>query len=80
MSDYTVGDVVLTLYGVGVIVQKQTPEDWNVVRLWRMPMQSVGSTSLAYLRPEAVSDPLSLSTVYTLFLWLARSHCFTPYL
>jgi hypothetical protein len=50
---YEPGDVVLTAYGVGVIVGVK--ERLNSVRLWRIPGKSVGSAALAFLRTDAVS-------------------------
>lgn len=66
MASWLPGDVVLTSFGVGVIVScptKSSVEETDVetfhsnyhVRMWRVPGKSIGSTSTAYLQPDAVS-------------------------
>jgi hypothetical protein len=51
-DEYKAGDVVETVYGVGVIVQARS-SDW-VVRLWRQPTKSIASSALAYLQETSV--------------------------
>ena len=54
--EYAPGDVVETSYGVGVVTNCPT-EERNIFRilLWRIPGKSIGSSSIAYLQPNAVS-------------------------
>jgi hypothetical protein len=54
MPSFQAGDVVLTAYGVGVIVSGKE-NDFYRVRLWRIPGRSMGSSALALLQPSAVS-------------------------
>jgi len=49
-NDFSPGDVVETTYGVGVIVAR--PNLFFRVLLWRTPGRSIGSSSIASLRPE----------------------------
>ena len=52
-NTYAPGDVVETAYGVGVIA---TIDDlFYRVMLWRLPGKSIGSSSVASVRPDAVS-------------------------
>jgi hypothetical protein len=52
---FQAGDVVLTTYGVGVIVGGKR-NDFYPVRLWRIPGRSMGSSALAHLQSSAVSS------------------------
>jgi len=66
-SSYRPGDVVLTAYGVGVIVsahnggggsgssEENDGAGFFGVRLWRRPGESISSASLAHLRSSTVS-------------------------
>jgi hypothetical protein len=64
---YVPGDVVRTLYGVGVLIgclptNESTKESVLFqVRLWRIPGKSIGSTSLAFLRPDAILGTLPVA-------------------
>lgn len=55
------GNIVLTLYGVAVIISNQvyTYGDQTIlsykVRLWRQPGKSIASSSVAYLQHDCVS-------------------------
>jgi hypothetical protein len=51
--DFRAGDVVLTQYGVGVIVSLPSPECFSV-RLWRHAGKSLASCALATLQLSAV--------------------------
>ena len=60
-QEYAPGDVVETTFGAGVVTQcpvvasdEKAPCNFYRVMLWRMPGQSVGSSSVAYLQPSAV--------------------------
>ena len=46
------GDVVLTNYGVGVVVEER--DEFVSVRLWRIPGRSVGSSAKATLQKSTV--------------------------
>lgn len=63
-TTYKPGDVILTLYGVGVIVAvSNTANDNNyyTVRLWRIPGKSISSCAIAYLIPSCVShSPINI--------------------
>lgn len=67
MVPYVPGDVVRTLYGVGVITscpraQESTDESqFFQVRLWRLPGKSIGSSSLATLRPDVILGTLPVA-------------------
>lgn len=61
---FQAGDVVLTAYGVGVIVYG-VENDFYRVRLWRIPGKSMGSSALALLQPSAVSHSASLLQLST---------------
>jgi hypothetical protein len=67
MVPYVPGDVVRTLYGVGVIAscpraQESTDESqFFQVRLWRLPGKSIGSSSLATLRPDVILGTLPVA-------------------
>lgn len=64
------GDVVLTLYGVGVIISSHQVHSYDdegnttkpvstlayKVRLWRQPGKSIASSSIAYLQHNCVSS------------------------
>jgi hypothetical protein len=54
---FQAGDVVLTAYGVGVIVSGKE-NDFYRVRLWRIPGKSMAFTALALLQPSAVSHSM----------------------
>lgn len=56
--DFSVGQIVQTYYGVGVVVQLENNEFYKV-RLWRIPGKSLASGALAVLRPSAVSKDQS---------------------
>lgn len=61
MESWSPGDIVLTSYGVGVVVGCPENEVKHFdVRLWRNPGKSVGSTATAYLQPSAVSETVVL--------------------
>lgn len=54
---FTTGDVVETADGVGVVVEDRRPEeDLCVVRLNRVPGQSIASASVASLTAKQVRD------------------------
>jgi hypothetical protein len=57
LPSFQAGDVVLTAYGVGVIVggKGSKENDFYPVRLWRIPGRSMGSSAMAHLQPSAVS-------------------------
>jgi hypothetical protein len=59
---FQAGDVVLTTYGVGVIVGGKE-NDFYSVRLWRIPGRSIGSSALAHLQPSAVSRVILFTAV-----------------
>jgi hypothetical protein len=59
-GSYTAGDVVLTTYGVGVIVQKRTDGSF-AIRLWRIPGKSVGSAAQAFLQPTTIHRRLPVA-------------------
>jgi len=53
------GDIVLTTYGVAVVVKTYRSEDGKVetfkARIWRIPSKSIASSSVAYLQSNCVS-------------------------
>jgi hypothetical protein len=51
---FSPGVVVLTIYGVGVIVSEK--DGFFTVRLWRIPGRSIGSSSIAVLKSTCVSE------------------------
>jgi len=60
---YVPGDVVRTAFGVGVLIGcplagEDSTDGAYQVRLWRMPGRSIGSSSVAYLQPDAVRKSL----------------------
>jgi hypothetical protein len=59
LPSFQAGDVVLTAYGVGVIVSGKE-NDFYRVRLWRIPGRSMGSSALALLQPSAVSHSMPI--------------------
>jgi hypothetical protein len=67
-ASYVPGDVIRTAFGVGVLISCPLSDDASStdgayqVRVWRMPGRSIGSSSVAFLRPDAVSE-----TNYQLF-------------
>ena len=52
-ASFQVGDVVETVYGVGVLVEAR-PTGICVFRLWRKPGKSVATAALAYLHKSNV--------------------------
>ena len=61
MAAWCPGDVVLTSFGVGVIVSCPTKSENDEtthydVRLWRDQGKSIGTTATAYLQSAAVSS------------------------
>ena len=52
---FQVGNVVETVYGVGVLVEARPSLDIWVLRLWRLPGKSVATAALAYLHQSTVS-------------------------
>lgn len=64
---YMPGDVVRTAFGVGVLIanssaRQDSTDGANQVRLWRTPGRSIASSSVAYLRSDAVSVVSYMST------------------
>ena len=60
-ASYVPGDVVRSAFGVGVLVacplaKDNTTDGIYQLRLWRIPGRSIGSSSVAYLRSDAVSN------------------------
>jgi len=56
---YKAGDCVKTIYGAGVVTAYDDDDDENAnyfyrVRLWRIPGQSVASSTVARLTPPSV--------------------------
>lgn len=82
-GSYTAGDVVLTTYGVGVVVQKRADGSF-AIRLWRIPGKSVGSAAQAFLQPTTVSEAaggtLEWTTLLVVLLMVSRTQLFHSFL
>ena len=58
---YNPGDAILSSYGSGVLISRPSnvaPDNFYVVRLWRIPGRSFASSAVAYLSASAIQKRL----------------------